>query len=49
MTVAGTPAAEDAVFFRVFRKAADAADTMAIDARLHGIVIYLTTDADTDA
>lgn len=49
MTVAGTPAAEDIVYFRVFRKAADAADTMAIDARLHGLILYYTIDAATDA
>lgn len=49
ITVGGTPAAEDMVFFRVFRKAADASDTMAIDARLHGITVYITTHADTDA
>jgi hypothetical protein len=49
MTIAGTPAAEDMVFFRVYRKPADASDTMAIDARLHGVVLYLTTDAGTDA
>ncbi|MBI4291334.1 MAG: hypothetical protein HY661_07645 [Betaproteobacteria bacterium] len=49
LTIAGTPAAEDVVFFRVFRKAADGGDTMAIDARLHAIVLYITTTADTDA
>lgn len=49
ITVAGTPAAGDTVFFRVYRKAADAADTMAIDARLHGVDVFITTNADTDA
>lgn len=49
MTVAGGPAAGDTVYFRVYRKAADAADTLAVDARLQSVVIYLTTDADTDA
>lgn len=49
ITIAGTPAAEDVVFFRLYRKAADGADTMAIDARLHGIVLYITTNRDTDA
>jgi hypothetical protein len=28
---------------------ADGSDTLAIDARLHGIVLYITTDAGTDA
>lgn len=49
ITVAGTPAAEDMVFFRVSRVTGDGGDTMAIDARLHGITLYITTDADTDA
>ena len=49
MTVGGTPAAGDTVFFRVYRKAADASDNMAIDARLHGVDIFVTTDAGTDA
>lgn len=49
MTVAGTPQAEDVVFFRVYRKAADGGDTMIVNARLHAVVVYITTDADTDA
>lgn len=49
ITVAGTPAAEDMVFFRVFREPSNGSDTMAIDARLHGVTVYITTDADTDA
>lgn len=49
ITVAGTPAAGDTVFFRVYRKAADASDTLAVDARLHGVDVFITTNADTDA
>lgn len=49
ITVGGSPAAGDTVFFRVYRKSADGSDNMAIDARLHGIDIFVTTDADTDA
>lgn len=49
ITVAGTPAAEDMVFFRVAREPANGSDTMAIDARLHGVTVYVTTDAETDA
>lgn len=49
ITIAGTPAAGDTVFFRVSRVHDDAGDTMAIDARLHGVVITITTDAGTDA
>jgi hypothetical protein len=49
ITIAGSPAAEDTVFFRVARVPADGGDTMAIDARLMGLVLYITTHADTDA
>lgn len=49
VTIAGTPAAEDMVFFRVFREPSNGSDNMAVDARLHGITVYVTTDAGTDA
>jgi hypothetical protein len=49
ITVAGSPAAEDLVLFRLSRVTGNGSDTMAIDARLHGIVVYITTDAETDA
>jgi hypothetical protein len=49
ITIAGTPASEDTVFFRLSRVTGNGSDTMAIDARLHGIVLYITTNADTDA
>jgi hypothetical protein len=49
ITIAGTPAALDTVIFQVYRKHDDAGDTMAIDARLHGIRLYYTTDAGNDA
>jgi hypothetical protein len=49
ITVAGTPAAEDMVFFRLSRVTGSGSDTMAIDARLHGITLYITTDAENDA
>lgn len=49
ITIAGSPAAEDVVFFRVYRDPTDGSDTMAIDARLHAVVLYITTDAETDA
>lgn len=49
ITVAGSPGAEEMVFFRVSRVTGNGSDTMAIDARLHGITLYVTTDADTDA
>jgi len=49
ITIAGTPAAEDWVVFQIKRVPSDGSDTMAIDARLHGVTLYFTTDAITDA
>lgn len=50
ITIAGTPAAEDWVVFQVLRKADDGTnDTLAIDATLHGITLFITTDAGNDA
>lgn len=48
ITVAGTPQPGDIVFFRISRETGNAGDTMAIDARLHGIVLFITTNADVD-
>jgi len=48
VTIAGTPAAGDLVFFRVFRDVSDAADTATEDARLIGIKIFFTTNAADD-
>ena len=48
VTIAGTPAAEDMVFFRVFRDVSDANDDMTQDARLIGIKLFFTTDAGND-
>lgn len=49
VTVGGTPAAGDICFFRLFRDVGDANDDMTEDARLIGIKLFYTTDADTDA
>lgn len=49
VTIAGTPAESDLVIFRVYRDISDAGDTMAIDARLHGITLYVTTVKGNDA
>lgn len=49
ITVAGSPANGDTVFFRISRVTGDGSDNMAIDARLHSVVLFITTDADTDA
>jgi hypothetical protein len=49
ITIAGTPASEDVMVFQVFRKADDATnDTLAVDARLIGLTLYLTTNAPND-
>lgn len=48
MTVAGSPSAGDLVYFRISRVTGHASDTMAVDARLHGIRLYITTAATTD-
>jgi hypothetical protein len=49
ITVGGTPQAEDVVFFRVALETDDSSHTINIDARLHGIQLFIVTDADTDA
>jgi hypothetical protein len=49
ITIAGTPAAEDTVYFRVYRDPANGGDTLAVDAKLLGVVVHITTHADTDA
>ena len=47
VTIAGSPAAGDDVFFNIFRDVS--ADTYNADARLIGIKIFYTTDAANDA
>jgi hypothetical protein len=49
ITVAGTPQPGDVVQFRVSRVTGNGSDTLDVDARLHGIVVFLTTNAATDA
>lgn len=48
ITVGGTPAQGDMVFVRVYRDADNAADTLATDARLHGVRIRYGTSAAND-
>jgi hypothetical protein len=48
ITIAGTPATADTVFFRIAREVADGGDTMAVDAHLIGIRLYYTTAAEVD-
>lgn len=49
VTIAGTPATEDMIVFRLGREVADAADTLAVKAYLLGVKVYFTTNAETDA
>lgn len=48
ITIAGSPAELDRVHFQINRTVADGSDTMTIDARLHGVHVYITTSAPTD-
>jgi hypothetical protein len=49
VTIAGTPATGDLVYFRLSRNSGHVDDTHAEDARCLGLVLHLTTDAMTDA
>lgn len=49
LTVGGSPADADMVFFRVFRDVSDGNDDMTEDARLIGIKLFITLNAPTDA
>jgi hypothetical protein len=50
VTIGGTPAAQDVVVFQVLRKADDGTnDTLAIDAKLIGVRLTITTDAGSDS
>lgn len=50
ITIAGTPQAEDIVIFEISRNATDVTnDTLAVVARLVGITLYITTNAENDA
>ena len=49
VTIAGTPADDDLCYFRIFRDVSDANDTATEDARLIGIKMFFTTDANNDA
>lgn len=48
ITISGTPAANDTVFFVFLRTPGDASDTLAVDARLIGIELYFTTNEAVD-
>ena len=48
ITIAGSPAAGDLVMFRIHRDPANGSDTMAVDARLHGVLLLYTNDTTND-
>ncbi len=49
ITIGGTPAENDFVRFQVYRDPTNGADTMAIDARLQGVLLMYTINAGNDA
>lgn len=48
MTVGGTFAAEDFIKFVLWRNPAHGSDTLAVDARLHGVLLIFNTNVNTD-
>lgn len=49
ITIAGSPAQDDFVMFKISRLPANGSDTMAVDARLHAIKLFITTSEGSDA
>jgi hypothetical protein len=49
ITAAGTPAENDYVMFRLRRVPANGSDTLAVDARVKNVNLYVTTNAGNDA
>lgn len=48
ITIGGSPVAGDFVVFKIARLPANGSDTMAVDARLHAIKLFITTAAGRD-
>lgn len=48
ITIGGTPAEGDAVYFEITREVANGSDTLGVDAKLLGVKLYFTTNAATD-
>jgi microcystin-dependent protein len=49
ITIGGTPATNDNVYFEITREVANGSDTLGVDAKLLGIRLFYTTSASTDA
>lgn len=48
ITIAGTPIGGETMLFELYRVTADAGDTLAVDAQLLGVDLFITTTAGTD-
>jgi hypothetical protein len=48
VTIGGTFAAEDVLKFQISRNPADASDTLAVDARLHGVYVIVNTNRNNE-
>jgi hypothetical protein len=48
ITISGTPASGDVILFQVKRNPADGSDTLAVDAKLMGIILVVTDEAGSD-
>lgn len=49
ITIGGTPAENDYVVFQIKRNVSDGSDTLDVDARLHGIKLFYTTNTGVDS
>lgn len=49
ITIGGTPAEGDMVYFEITREVANGSDTLSADAKLLGVHVYITANASTDA
>lgn len=49
LTIAGNPSALDTVIFQIYRDATAGGDTLSANARLLGVRLYMTINAQTDA
>ncbi len=48
ITCAGSIGSMDTLYFRLYRKAASGSDTLAVDARLHGVALFYTATAPSE-
>jgi hypothetical protein len=48
VAASGSPAENDVLVLQVYRDATSGSDTLAVDARLHGVAVFYSTNANTD-